>query len=126
MPPPKPQVSPPFAARELNGERLLEELGELAESGVTQSRLDACALALRALSSLGPADAAAQVRGIAADDCGDSPGLSRMLLGWAARIRAEGDVPLLVGHFERLALVAALSAAARKATRSLAGREGGS
>jgi hypothetical protein len=124
MPSRKSQVSPPFAARELNGERLLEELGELAENGVTQGRLEACVMALRTLGRGSPSTATAEIRAVATDEFGDTPGLSRMLLSWAAKVRSEDDIPILLDHFERMALVAALAAAARRANRRLVGGDG--
>jgi hypothetical protein len=115
-------LSPPFAAREFNGEQLLEELDGLADGGVTQQELEACWMAVRSLELGGRADAASKLRALASSDFRESPELAGLLRSWAAKIRTDDDVPCLVGHFQRMALVSALSSAAVRASRRLGTR----
>jgi hypothetical protein len=117
-------LSPPFAAREFNGERLLEELDGLAAGGVTQQELEACALAVRSLDVRGRSDAAAKLRALASSDFSAPPQLAALLRGWAGKVRTDEDVPWLVEHFWRMALVSALSSAAVRGSRRLGARGG--
>jgi hypothetical protein len=115
-------LSPPFAAREFNGEGLLEELDGLAAGGVSQRELEACALAVRSLGLQGRSEAAARLRALAASELRASPELANLIRAWAAKIRTDADVACLVEHFQRMALVSALSSAAVRGTRRLSAR----
>ena len=47
--------------------------------------------------------------------------LSSLLVRWAAKLKAEADVPLLIAHFERLAVTSAIVSGVRRASESLKG-----
>ncbi|MBI3184948.1 MAG: hypothetical protein HYZ28_22640 [Myxococcales bacterium] len=121
MPPPRKQVSPPFASRELNGETLLEELDSLREAQVGQKHLNDCAVALRQLNGVRVSEAAARIRQLATGRFAGQPALASLLVRWAARLKSEVDVPLFSSHIERLALTSALIAAMRRGADRLRG-----
>ena len=104
----------PLASRELDGEVLLSELEQLKVGRVRQSRLNDCALELRAVAALGVAEAVAQTRQLASERFGDCPALAALMVRWAARLRTDVDVPALASHLERLALASALIGAIRR------------
>ncbi|MBS1150670.1 MAG: hypothetical protein H6Q89_2368, partial [Myxococcaceae bacterium] len=47
------------------------------------------------------------------------PALASLLVRWAAKLKTEFDVSLLVGHLERLALTAAVVGALRRGSERL-------
>src|SRR5262249_40109096 len=106
MPPMPPssraQLSAPFANREFNGEVLLEELADLRMAHVQQKALNDCALGLKELSGARVSEATARIKQLAAGRFAAQPAMASLLVRWAGRLKAEVDVPLLVGHFERL------------------------
>ena len=117
MPAPAPakrQLSAPFASREFNGVVLLEEIDQLRDSQIGQKHLHDCALAMRELDGLRLSEAAQKIRNLASGRFAAQPALASLLVRWAGRLKSELDVPQLVGHFERLALSAALISAIRR------------
>jgi hypothetical protein len=116
------QSSAPFASRELNGEVLLEELGDLRASQVPQRHLDDCALAMRDFSGLRASEAVTRLKHLASNRFAGQPALASLLVRWAARLKSDHDVPLLLAHFERLALTSALVAVVRRSADALKGR----
>ncbi len=113
------QPAPPFASRELNGEVLLEELSDLRGAHVQQRTLND---AVQGLSELGTArvtEAITRIKQLAAGRFAGQPAMAELLVRWAARLKTEVDVPLLVAHFERLAMTAAALHALRKAADRL-------
>jgi hypothetical protein len=113
------QPSAPFASRELNGEVLLEALGDLRQSQVQQRHLDDCALALRDFSGLRGAEAVTRLKHLASNRFAGQPALASLLVRWAAKLKSDADVPLLIGHFERLALTSSLVAVVRRSADGL-------
>jgi len=107
-PPGKLPLSPPLAARELNGEQLLEELYELREGQVRTAQLAACARDLRAQRDSDPARLKKQLVALAEGRYAPQPALAQLLRSWAPRVNVPGDVAALTSHFERLALTSAL------------------
>ncbi len=97
---------------------MLDELDELRRGHVTQRHLDDCARTMRRLD--GSAKAAAHgIRQIAETEFAALPALHALLRRWAVRVKSDADVPLLVAHFERLALVSALTSALHRAAERL-------
>jgi hypothetical protein len=117
--PSKAQVSPPFANRELNGEVLLEELSELRMAQVHQKQLVDCVGALRELAGARASDATQRIKHLATSRFAQQPAMAALLVRWAGRLKSDVDVPLLVGHFERIALVGASVSALRRAAERL-------
>lgn len=113
------QPSAPFASRELNGELLLSEIDELRSAQVQQQHLVDCVLSLRDLSGAQVGDAVDRLEHLAASRFGGQPALASLLVRWAQRLRTEADLPLLLLHFEQLALTAALIGALRRAADAL-------
>lgn len=113
------QPSPPFASRELNGEVLLEELADLRQAQVQQRHLNDCVLNLRGLEGVRVSDAAARLKQLASNRFAGQPALASLLVRWAAKLKSEVDVPLLVSHLERLALASAIVTALRRGTERL-------
>jgi hypothetical protein len=111
--------SAPFLAREFNGETLLQELRRLEDAEVKPAHLFECVLALRPLAR---ADAKTATAGMQKISSGRFQPLANILSGWVAKVRADDDVPMLIGHFERLALACALSGAARRGNERLQAR----
>ena len=107
-------ASAPFQNRELNGELLLEELSELRQAQVQQKHLNDCVANLRGMSGSRVSEAAQQLKALASNRFGGQPALASLLVRWAARLKTEFDVSLLVGHLERLALTGALVGALRR------------
>ncbi len=114
--------SAPFASRELDGEVLLEELGDLRSSQVPQRHLDDCALALRDVTGLRSAEVVTRLKSLATNRFAGQPALASLLVRWAAKLKSEADVPLLVSHFQRLAMTSSLVAVVRRSADSLGGR----
>jgi hypothetical protein len=102
-------------SRELNGEVLLDELDELRGGQVSQRQLDECANALRSLKEGSAPRVAASIRELAAHQYADAPSLGSLLRRWATRLKHDVDAPLLVAHFERLAMVSAVVSALQRA-----------
>jgi hypothetical protein len=117
--PPRAQPAPPFANRELNGEVLLEELSDLRTAHVQQKALVDCVAGLRDLSGTRVSEAVTRIKQLASGRFAGQPAMAGLLVRWAGRLKTEVDVPLLVGHFERLALVAATMGALRRAADRL-------
>lgn len=118
------QVSAPFASRELNGELLLEELGQLRSAQVGQAQLNECVLALGALEGLRSSEAAVRLRQLAGGRFQRQPALAGLLVRWAARLKSDLDVAHLVSHLRRLALVAAVTGVMPRVADRLAARKG--
>lgn len=117
--PSRAQPAAPFANRELNGEVLLEELSDLRTAHVQQKALVDCVQGLRELPGSRVSEAAAKVKQLASGRFAAQPAMAGLLVRWAGRLKSEVDVPLLVGHFERLAMVAAAVSALRRAAERL-------
>lgn len=117
--PPKAQPAPPFANRELNGEVLLEELSELRTAQVHHKQLVDCVAGLRELSGVRASEATQRIKHLATSRFAQQPALAGLLVRWAARLKSDVDVPLLLGHFERLAMVGATTSALRRAAERL-------
>lgn len=67
-------------------------------------------------------EAALRIKQLAANRFSGAPALGAVLVRWAAKLKAEADVPLLISHFERLAVAAAVVGSLRRAAGSLKGR----
>lgn len=119
------QPSTPFASREFNGEVLLDELDELRAAQIPQKHLTDVVLGLRELSGARVSDASSRIKFLATNRFAGQPALASLLVRWAAKLKVEADVPLLVSHLERLALTSAIIAALRRGAERLpkAGRE---
>lgn len=117
--PPKAQPAPPFANRELNGEVLLEELSELRTAQVHHRQLVDCVTGLRELQGVRASEATARIKQLATSRFAQQPAMASLLVRWAGRLKTDVDVPLLVGHFERLAMVGATTNALRRACERL-------
>ncbi len=117
--PPKAQPAPPFANRELNGEVLLEELSELRNAQIPQRQFNDCVSGLRDLAGARATEAAARIKVLATARFAQQPAMANLLVRWAGRLKSDVDVPLLIGHFERLAMTAATVAALRRASERL-------
>lgn len=115
----KAQPSPPFASRELNGEVLLEELADLRNAQVQQRHLNDCITGLRDLEGVRVSEAAARLKQLASNRFAGQPALASLLVRWAAKLKTEVDVPLLVSHLERLALTSAIVTAMRRGSERL-------
>lgn len=107
-------ASAPFLSRELNGELLLEELADLRVAQVQQKHLNDCVANLRGLSGARVSEASQQLKALASGRFSGQPALASLLVSWAAKLKSELDVPLLVGHLERLALTAAVVGALQR------------
>ncbi|MBK7863040.1 MAG: hypothetical protein IPJ65_31415 [Archangiaceae bacterium] len=119
---PQPQraaPSAPFANRELNGDVLLEELSDLRSGQVLHRHLVECVKELRELGGARAVEAAAQLKALATGRFAAVPPLALLLTRWAGRLKADVDVPLLVGHFERLAMVGATLTVLRRSAERL-------
>lgn len=121
MAPGKVQPSTPFSSRELNGEVLLEELSDLRQGQVHQKHLSDLVVGLRDLEGVRVSEAAQRLKQLAANRFSGTPALASLLVRWAAKLKVEPDVPLLIAHFERLAVTAAIVGAVRRASESLKG-----
>jgi hypothetical protein len=121
MTPAKSQPSTPFASREFNGEVLLEELSDLRNGQVAQKTLGDLVVGLRDLEGVRVSEAAQRLRQLAANRFSSTPALASLLVRWAAKLKVEADVPLLISHFERLAVTSAIVASVRRAGDSLKG-----
>lgn len=113
------QPSAPFASRELNGEVLLEELADLRNAQVQQRHLNDCVLNLRGLEGVRVSEAVARLKQLASNRFAGQPALASLLVRWAAKLKHEVDVPLLVSHLERLALTSALVTTLRRGAERL-------
>jgi hypothetical protein len=111
--------SAPFSSRELNGEVLLAELDELRSGDVQQRNLSDCVRNLDELRGLRMKEAALRLKQLAAGRFAGQPALASLLVRWAQRLRSEADLPLLLVHFEQLALTAAMLGALRRASERL-------
>ncbi len=112
-------ASAPFQNRELNGELLLEELSDLRLAQIQQKHLNDCVANLRGLAGMRVSEASQQLKALAAGRFAGQPALASLLVRWAAKLKTEFDVSLLVGHLERLALTGAVVAALRRASERL-------
>lgn len=121
MAPAKSQPSTPFASRELNGEVLLEELSDLRNAQVPQKLLSDLVVGLRDLEGVRCSEASQRLKQLAANRFSATPALASLLVRWSAKLKVEPDVPLLIAHFERLAITAAIVASVRRAAESLKG-----
>lgn len=121
MAPARSQPSSPFASRELNGEVLLEELADLRSAQVPQKNLNDLVVGLRDLEGVRVSEASMRLRQLAQNRFSGTPALASLLVRWAARLKSEADVPLLLAHFERLAVTAAIISGVRRAADSLKG-----
>lgn len=121
MAPAKSLPSTPFASRELNGEVLLEELTDLRGAQILQKHLNDLVVGLRDLEGVRVSEAAQRLKHLAANRFSGTPALASVLVRWAGKLKAEADVPLLIAHFERLAITAAIVGAIRRAADSLKG-----
>lgn len=119
--PGKVQPSTPFSSRELNGEVLLEELSDLRQAQVHQKHLSDLVVGLRDLEGVRVSEASQRLKQLAANRFSGTPALASLLVRWAAKLKVEPDVPLLIAHFERLAVTAAIVGAVRRASESLKG-----
>lgn len=119
MCPAKSQPSTPFASRELNGEVLLEELTDLRNAQVPHKHLSDLVIGLRDLEGVRVSEAAQRLTQLAANRFAGTPALSSLLVRWSKKLKVEPDVPLLIAHFERLAVTAAIVASVRRASESL-------
>ena len=117
--PPKAQPAAPFANRELNGEVLLEELAELRNAAVHQKALVDCVSALRELQGVRASEATQRIKHLATSRFAQQPAMAAMLVRWAGRLKTDVDVPLLLGHFERIAAVSGALSALRRAAERL-------
>ena len=117
--PPKVSPSPPFANRELNGEVLLEEISELRNAQVPQRQLNDCVTALRELMGTRASEATAHIKVLANARFAQHPAMASLLVRWAGRLKTDVDVPLLFGHFERIARVSAAMSALRRTSERL-------
>lgn len=115
----KQPLSAAFAHRELNGEILLEELGELRAEHVRQSQLNDCALMLRRLTGQGAAAAKREAHQLVKTRLSDVPALARLVARWTERLHTDLDVTELVSHIQRLALTSALAGALRRGAERL-------
>jgi len=113
MVPPKPQPSTPFASREFNGELLLEELQDL--HGVPVRQLSELANALDDLMGVRASEATQKLMQLAAGRFAMPPQLSSLIKFNAKKLKVDADVPLLISHFERLAITAAILQSVRRA-----------
>jgi hypothetical protein len=111
--------SPPFASRELNGQVLLEELGELMQAQIAQRHLDDCVAGLRDLDGIRVSEASARLKHLAANRFSSQPALGRLLVEWAGKVKVEADIPLLKNHFFRLAMASAVLSALRRGAERL-------
>lgn len=119
--PAKSQPSTPFASREFNGDVLLEELADLRSAQVHQRLLTDLVVGLRDLQGVRVSEAAQRLKQLAANRFSGTPALSSLLVRWAGRLKAEADVPLLIAHFERLAVTAAIVSGIHRAAPGLKG-----
>jgi len=112
-------ASAPFQNRELNGELLLEELSDLRHAQIQQKHLNDCVANLRSLAGSRVSEASQQLKALASGRFAGQPALASLLVRWAAKLKTEFDVSLLVGHLERLALTAAVVGALRRGSERL-------
>ena len=115
----RPQPSAPFASRELNGDVLLEELTDLRTAQVQQRHLNDAVIGLQDLAGARVSEASARLKSLASNRFAGQPALASLLVRWAAKLKSELDVPMLVSHFERLALTSALVTALRRGAERL-------
>lgn len=114
----KTQPSPAFADREFNGTVLVQEIEELSSSGVPPEQISECGQDLQGLLGLPPQEASARIHALAKTRASTHPALAALLSRWAPRIKMHVDLPLLISHFNRLAM----AMAALPALRAAAGR----
>ena len=119
--PPRAQPSTPFASRELNGEVLLEELSDLRTAQLHQKHLNDLVINLRDLQGVRVSEAALRLKSLAQNRFSGTPALASLLVRWSVKVKVEADVPLLVAHFERLAITSAIVASVRRAAEHLKG-----
>jgi hypothetical protein len=110
-----------FSHRELNGEVLLDELEELRSSQVHQKHLNDCAAGLRDLMGLRASVASQRLKQLATNRFAGQPALGSLLIRWAGKLKHDADVPVLLGHLERLALTSAMVSAVRRSSERLDG-----
>ncbi len=100
---------------------LLDELEELRTSQVHQKHLSDCALGLRDLIGLRAGEASQRLKQLATNRFAGQPALGSLLIRWAGKLKSDADVPLLLGHLERLALTSAMLSAVRRSSERLDG-----
>jgi hypothetical protein len=115
-------LSAPFAARELNGEMLLEEVATLRGRGVPQSALEYCAASLARSAGAGAAQVPDTVQQIASSGGRCPSPLAHLVAAWARKVRTDDDAVALADHFSRVARVAALLPALVQASERGGGR----
>jgi hypothetical protein len=98
---------------EIHGQKLLDELKQLKEAGVSLADIQMCALSLRPLRSAAPSVAVLRIGELADDKFRAQPALAKVLKDWVRTLSSEQAVPELCSHFERLALAASVLAAIR-------------
>jgi hypothetical protein len=113
-------LSGPFAARELNGEMLLQEATTLRDRGVSADALGACALGLARAGPQQARELVDAVGHLAATSSRCPAPLARLMEGWATKVKSEEDVVAYVDHFLRLARVFALIPALLQSSERLA------
>lgn len=113
-------MSAPFASRELNGDVLLDELADLRLAKVQQKQLNECVAALRPLAKEPVSVAVRRLKHVSSAAQAEHPTLGRLLAQWGNRLKHDGDVAALVGHFERLATVSAVVGALRRSAERIA------
>jgi hypothetical protein len=116
-------LSAPFAARELNGEMLLEEVATLRERSVPQTALEYCAASLARTATHGAAEVPDTVQQLVSSGARCPSPLAHLVAAWARKVRTDDDALALADHFSRLARVAALLPALVQASEG-AGRRG--
>lgn len=117
----KPNLSAPFAHREFNGEHLFAELEQLRLGGVAQKELTECALSLKRLTKLRAPELVQKLRLLSKER---APALGTLLKDWASKVNRDEDVPVLLSHLQRLAMVSALLDATRRANSRLPAKAG--
>jgi hypothetical protein len=110
----RPTPAAPFVSRELNGEQLLDELADLRNAQVSQKQLDDLARALKELEGRRLSEVVTQLKALASNRFAGQPALASLLVRWSTKLKSEVDVPLLVSHLERMALVSAMLTAVRR------------
>lgn len=116
---PRAAPSGALASRELNGEVLLEELGELRQAQVPQRDLNDMALAARELGGMRVPEAQARLKALASGRFVTQPPLAGLLVRWGQKLRTEADVGALASHLERLALTSSIVSVLRRGQAKL-------
>lgn len=96
----------------------MQEMEELSSAGVSPEQVSECGQDLQGLLGLPPSEASTRIQALAKTRAATHPALAGLLTRWAPRIKMHVDLPLLISHFNRLAM----SMAALPALRTAAGR----